>query len=75
MTKSQLFVAAIVVSATIATPALAQWQTQEPGAYQAMYPNGEPGAASARPHDAMAAQLPARPKRSTVMHVPSAKRY
>jgi len=74
MTKSQLFAAAIVLSATIATPALAQWQTRSRGRTRPSIPTVEPGAASARPHDAMSPAADT-PKRSTVMHVPSAKRY
>ena len=50
MTKSHLFGVAIVLSALSATLVFAQWsfRDQEPAAYAAMYPNGDPSA-SARP--------------------------
>jgi hypothetical protein len=50
MTKSHLFGVAILLSALSATPAFAQWsfRNQEPSAYAAIYPNGNPND-SARP--------------------------
>jgi hypothetical protein len=51
MTKFKLFVAAIAISTAFATPALAQWQSQEPwqaqepGQYAAQYPNRDPAVA------------------------------
>ena len=47
MTKFKLFVAAIAISTAFATPALAQWQSQEPGQFAAQYPNGDPAVAMA----------------------------
>jgi hypothetical protein len=41
MTKSKLFVTAIAITTAFATPALAQWQSQEPGLFAAQYPNGD----------------------------------
>ena len=47
MTKFKLFVAAIAISTAFATPALAQWQSQEPGQFAAEYPHGDPAVAMA----------------------------
>lgn len=60
MTTSKLFVAAIAISTALATPAFAQWESREPAAYQAQYPNGDRNLAS-----------PA--TRNTVAYAPSAK--
>lgn len=49
MTRFKLFGAVVVLSAVIATPAFAQWQTSEPAAYQAQYPNGDPSFGLMRP--------------------------
>lgn len=46
MTTSKLFVAAIAMSAALATPAFARWQSQEPAAHPAQYPNGNRNVAS-----------------------------
>ncbi len=48
MTTSKLFVAAIAVSTALATPAFAQWRSQEPAAHEAQYPNGDRNLASPR---------------------------
>lgn len=54
MTKYQILGAALVLSAAIATPALAE-AIQEPGAYAFYHPTGDLGlGSSARPADAMA---------------------
>jgi hypothetical protein len=50
--------AAVILSAAIATPALAE-VIQEPGAYAFYHPNSDLGFGPSRPADAMAAQ-PAR---------------
>ncbi|MGY4498865.1 hypothetical protein ACVWYH_002796 [Bradyrhizobium sp. GM24.11] len=60
MTTSKLFVAAIAISTALATLAFAQWESHEPAAYQAQYPNGDRNLASPATRDTMA-------------HVPSAK--
>ncbi|MDA9432521.1 hypothetical protein [Bradyrhizobium sp. CCBAU 51627] len=60
MTPSKLFVAAIAVTAAFATPAFAQWQSQEPAAYAAQYPNGDRNLSSPT-------------TRASVAYVPSAK--
>jgi hypothetical protein len=49
MTRFKLFSAALVLSAVVATPAFAQWQTSEPAAYQAQYPNGDASFGPTRP--------------------------
>jgi hypothetical protein len=54
MTKFKLFVAAIAISTAFATPALAQWQSQEPGQFAAQYPNGDPAVALSGVRGAMA---------------------
>ena len=54
MTTSKLFVAAIAISTALATPAFAQWQSQEPAAYEAQYPNGDRNFASPVARDSMA---------------------
>ncbi|MCK1391408.1 hypothetical protein [Bradyrhizobium sp. 1] len=66
MTKSKLFVvAAVAISAALATPAFAQWQSQEPAAYAAQYPNGDPNLASPNLSSSMT--------RGTMAFVPSPK--
>ena len=62
MTKFKLFSAALIVSAAIATPALAGGMQvaeviQEPGLYAFYHPNGDLGLGSSRPADAMAQSL------------------
>ena len=54
MTSSRLFVAAIAVTAALATPALAQWESRQPSAYEARYPDGERHLASPATRDTMA---------------------
>jgi hypothetical protein len=56
MLKLQLIGAALIASAAVATPALAE-VIQEPGAYAFYHPNGDLGLGSSRPaSDAMASQ-------------------
>jgi hypothetical protein len=50
---NKFFGAAVMLSAAIATPALAE-TIQEPGAYAFYHPNGDLGLGSSRPADAMA---------------------
>ena len=62
MTKFKLFSAALIMSAAIATPALAGGMQvaeviQEPGLYAFYHPNGDLGLGSSRPADAMAQSL------------------
>jgi hypothetical protein len=54
MIKSRLLIAAIAASSAIATPAFAQWQSQEPAAFAAQYPNGDHSASFGGARDAMA---------------------
>ena len=58
MTTFKLFGAALVLSAAVATPVLAQQAIQEPGAFAFAYPNGDLGIGSSRaaPSEAMAQQ-------------------
>ena len=49
MTRFKLFSAALILSAIAATPAFAQWQSQEPASYQAQYPNGDRNLGLTRP--------------------------
>jgi hypothetical protein len=51
----KIFGAAVILSAAIATPALAE-AIQEPGVYAFYHPNSDLGLGSSRPADAMAAQ-------------------
>ena len=53
MTKFKFLGAAAVLSALIATPALAEPMNQEPGLYAFYHPNSDPNVGSA-PTDAMA---------------------
>jgi hypothetical protein len=75
MTTSKLFVVAVAISAAFATPALAQWQwqSQEPAAYAAMYPNGDRNSASPATRDTMASVPSAKPPRPTVMRATKGK--
>ena len=58
MTTFKLFGAALVLSAAVATPVLAQQAIQEPGAYAFAYPNADLGIGSSRaaPSEALAQQ-------------------
>ena len=73
MTKSKLFVAAIAVTAAFATPALAQWQSQEPAAYEAQYPNGDRNLASPVTRDSMAYVSSPKSPRPTVIRATKGK--
>ncbi|MEH2490945.1 hypothetical protein [Bradyrhizobium sp. AZCC 2230] len=67
MTTSRLFVAAIAMSTALATPAFAQWRSQEPAAHEAQYPNGDRNLASPAARDAMAYAPSATSPRPTVI--------
>lgn len=56
MTMFKLLGSAAILSALIATPALAQHMIEEPGMYAFYHPNGDLGIGSARPADAMASE-------------------
>jgi hypothetical protein len=74
MTKSKLFIAAIAITTAFATPALAQWQSQEPGAFAAQYPNGDHATAFSGARDAMAfVPLMPKPPRHITMRVAKGK--
>ncbi|MEK9279470.1 MULTISPECIES: hypothetical protein [unclassified Bradyrhizobium] len=74
MTKSKLFIAAIAVTTAFATPALAQWQSQEPAAFAAQYPNGDRAAALSGARDVMAFVPPmAKSPRHLMPHPAKAK--
>ena len=75
MTKSKLFVAAIAISAGLATPAFAQWQwqSQEPAAYASMYPNGDRSLASPATRETMAFAPSSKSPRPTVMRATKGK--
>ncbi len=73
MTKSKPFVAAIAISTALATPAFAQWRSQEPAAYQAQYPNGDRDLASPATRDTMAYMPPAKSPRPTVIRATKGK--
>jgi hypothetical protein len=74
MTKSKLVIAVLALSTVAATPALAQWQSQEPAAFEAQYPNGDHSAAFGAPRDAMAfAPSVAKTPRSIVMRATEGK--
>jgi hypothetical protein len=78
MTKSRLFVAAIALSAIVATPAFAQWQSQEPAAFAAQYPNGDrtlasPNLASPATRETMAFVPSPKSPRPTVMRATKGK--
>jgi hypothetical protein len=67
MTTSRLFVAAIAVSTALATPAFAQWRSQEPAVHEAQYPNGDLNLASPATRDTMAYVPSAKSPRPTVI--------
>lgn len=67
MTTSRLFVAAFAVSTALATPAFAQWRSQEPAAHEAQYPNGDRNLASPATRDTMAYLPSAKSPRPTVI--------
>jgi hypothetical protein len=73
MTKSKLFVAAIALSTALATPVLAQWQSQEPAAFAAQYPNGDRNLASPATRDTMAFVPSPKSPRPTVMRATKGK--
>jgi hypothetical protein len=56
MTKLKLFGAALIMSAAVATPALAE-VISEPGLFAFYHPMGDLGIGSSRPADAMAQSL------------------
>ena len=56
MTPFKFLGAVAILSALIATPALAQHMIEEPGMFAFYHPNGDLGIGSARPADAMAAE-------------------
>jgi hypothetical protein len=73
MTKSRLLISAIAVSIAVATPAFAQWQSQEPAAFAAQYPNGDHSASFGGARDAMAFVPPKmKAPRAAMMHAPRA---
>ena len=67
MTTSKLIIAAIAMSTALATPAFAQWRSQEPAAYEAQYPNGDRNLASPATRDTMAYAPSAKSPRPTVI--------
>jgi hypothetical protein len=73
MTKSKLFVAAIAVSTALATPAFAQWQSQEPAAYAAQYPNGDRNLTSPATRDTLAYVPSAKSPRTMVIRTTKGK--
>jgi hypothetical protein len=68
MTKLKLLAAAVLLSASVATPALAGPALQEPGAFAFYHPNGDLGIGSSRPTDAMASGDMARLRSATMSH-------
>ena len=54
MTMFKFLGSAAILSAFIATPALAQHMIEEPGLYAFYHPNGDLGIGSTRPAEAMA---------------------
>jgi hypothetical protein len=54
MTRFKIYGALAILSALVATPALAQRMIEEPGMYAFYHPNGDPNTVSAAPADAMA---------------------
>jgi len=56
MTRLKFLGAAAVLSAMIATPALAERMIDEPGMYAFYHPNGDLGIGSSRQAEAMAAE-------------------
>ena len=85
MTKFKLFGAALIVSAAIATPALAERLEviQEPGLYAFYHPNGDLSLGASRPTEAMAqssrggdvAGMRTSVRRHPVSHASSIKHY
>jgi hypothetical protein len=73
MTQSKMFVAAIAISTALATPAFAQWQSQEPAAYAAQYPNGDRNIASPATRETMAFVPSPKSPRPTVMRATKGK--
>ena len=73
MTKSKLIVAAVAATAAFATPAFAQWQSQEPAAYEAQYPNGDHSLTSAVTRESMAYVPSAKSPRPTVIRTTKGK--
>ncbi|EIG59475.1 hypothetical protein [Bradyrhizobium sp. WSM1253] len=75
MTKSRLFIAAIAISTTLATPAFAQWewQSQEPAAYASMYPNGDRNISNPTTRETMAFVPSRKSPRPTVMRATKGK--
>ncbi|MDN3276356.1 hypothetical protein QWJ07_19005 [Frankia sp. RB7] len=67
MTTSKLIVAAIAMSTALATPAFAQWRSQEPVAHEAQYPNGDRNLASPATRDTMADAPSVKSPRPTVI--------
>jgi hypothetical protein len=65
MLKFRIVGAAIILSAVIATPALAE-VVQEPGNFAFFYPNGDLGLGYSKPADAMASQPPRSGELSTM---------
>jgi hypothetical protein len=56
MVKLKFLVAVAVLSAVVATPALAEHMIDEPGMFAFYHPNGDLGIGSSRPAEAMAAE-------------------
>jgi predicted lipid-binding transport protein (Tim44 family) len=73
MTTSKLLIAAIAMSTALATPAFAQWQSQEPAAYAAQYPNGDRNLASPATRETMAFVPSPKSPRPTVMRATKGK--
>jgi hypothetical protein len=73
MTKSKPFVAAIAISTALATPAFAQWRSQEPAAHEAQHPNGDRTLASPATRDTMAYVPSAKSPRPTVIRATKGK--
>ena len=67
MTTSKLIIAAIAMSTALATPAFAQWRSQEPAAYESQYPNGDRNLASPPARDTTADAPSAKSPRPTVI--------
>jgi hypothetical protein len=56
MVKLKFLVAVAVLSAVVATPALAEHMIDEPGMFAFYHPGGDLGIGSSRPAEAMAAE-------------------
>jgi hypothetical protein len=65
MVRPKPLIIIIAISTALATPALAQWQSQEPASFQAQYPNGDPSFTTPAVPDAMARTPSARSPRPT----------